>query len=168
MIFGVVANYTEIKWRWSNLRNYENNRCSSQPIKEIMIALICVNINLRISFNSRGSSFVRNYQSCTQIDFIRNLSDRVNLVLRQRSFSFVVPITEHLPLNSKLDYKYQNDIPIFWQEISQHFRYFVISPKRRRKIFLLDIKCRHKLRVPTENVSRKKIYVLRYVGYVCR
>jgi hypothetical protein len=78
-----------------------------------MIALIRININLRISFNSRGSSFVRNYQSCTQIDFIRNLSDRVNLVLRQRSFSFVVPITEHLPLNSKLDYKYQNDSPIF-------------------------------------------------------
>ena len=80
------------------------------------------------------------------IDFIRNLSDRVNLkqrrhyssILRQRSFSFVVPITEHLPLNSKLDYKYQNDSQIFWQGLfNSHRRYVQIQAKHPREICYL-------------------------------
>ena len=35
-------------------------------------------------------------------------------VPRQRSFSFVVHLTQHISLNSKLDYKSQNNFTIFW------------------------------------------------------
>ena len=44
-----------------------------------LLIRVCININLRISFNSRGPSFVRNYQSCTQWIFLEPLFDRVCL-----------------------------------------------------------------------------------------
>ena len=63
-----------------------------------LLIRVCTHINIQISFNSCGPSFVRNCQSCTQWIFLEPLFDRVCLnVSYHRSYMKIVVQVQNTP-----------------------------------------------------------------------